>query len=153
MQAWSEITISEEAESGKKVSSVIQVPSQASTYVSTLLFVLSQEIGRVGGHAMDQQVLEHLSGTALGGVVRAYGNLLEEVERKGLEVPQPCALQLYFDLKYAAGVLAPLKAEEVSCSLTSHAPHSLGVVASLGLASLVLDWRKLFLSVASFRRT
>lgn len=115
LQAWSEITISEEAESGKQVSSVIQVPSQASTYISALLFTLSQEIGHVGGHTMDKQILEHLSGTTLVGVVEAYERLLKELEGKCVEVPQPCALQLFYNLKFVVGVLTPLKDAEVPC--------------------------------------
>lgn len=110
LQVWSEITISEEAESGKQVSSVIRVPSQASTYISALLFTLSQEIGHVGGHALDRKILEHLSGATLVGVVKAYEHLLESLS---VEVPQPCALQLFYNLKFLAGVLATPKEAEV----------------------------------------
>lgn len=53
-QAWEEIQISEESESGEKVSSVIRVPAQSSVYVTSLLFALCQEINRVGGHALDR---------------------------------------------------------------------------------------------------
>ena len=110
---WSEITISEEAESGKKVSSVIRVPSQASTYVSALLFTLSQEIGHVGGHALDRRILEYLSGATLVGVVMVYEDLLGELQRKHVEVPQQCALQLFYNLKFLTGVLTPPKDSEV----------------------------------------
>lgn len=96
------------------MSSVIRVPSQASTYVSALLFALSQEIGHVGGHAMDRQILEHLSGVTLLGVVEAYENLVKELESKcTVVVPQPCALQLFYNLKFVIGVLTPLKDTEV----------------------------------------
>ncbi len=106
MQIWNEISISEEAESGKKVSSVIQVPSQASTYVTSLLFTLCQEIGHVGGHAMEREILEHLSAATLVGVVKTHEDLLEDLAGRGVAVPQPCALQLWYNLKFLLSVLA-----------------------------------------------
>ncbi len=36
------------------MTSVIRVPSQTSVYVTSLLFALSQEISRIGGHALDR---------------------------------------------------------------------------------------------------
>jgi hypothetical protein len=124
MQVWSEITISEEAESGKQVSSIIHVPSQASTYISSLLFALSQEIGRVGGHAMDRRIIEHLSGATLVGVVKAFESLLEGLESRTVEVPQPCALQLFYNLKYLASVLTPSKEAEVRMDIESRQTKS-----------------------------
>lgn len=113
VQVWNEVTISEEAESGKKVTSVIQVPSQASTYVSAMLFALCQEIGHVGGHAMDRQILEHLNGATVVGVVKAYEALLKDLEARHIDVPQSCALQLFYNLKFVVSVLSPPKDSEV----------------------------------------
>ena len=110
---WAEVTISEEAESGKKISSVIRVPSQASTYVTSLLFALCQEVGHVGGHAMDRAILEHLSAATLVGVVRAFEELLGELDSKEMDVPQPCALQLFYNVKFVASVLTLPKEGEV----------------------------------------
>lgn len=67
----------------------------------------------MGGHAMDRQILEHLSGTTLGGVVVAYETLLKEVENKCVDIPQPCALQLFYDLKFVGSVLTAPKEAEV----------------------------------------
>lgn len=113
-QIWNEISISEEAESGKKVSSLIQVPSQASTYITALLFTLCQEVGHVGGHAMDRGILEHLSAATLVGVVKCYKDLLEELSGRGVSVPQPCALQLWYNLKFVLSILALPRENEVS---------------------------------------
>ena len=63
---------------------------------------------------MDRKILEHLSGATLVGVVKAFENLLEGVESRNVEVPQPCALQLFYNLKYLASVLTPSKEAEVS---------------------------------------
>ena len=114
VQIWNEISISEEAESGKKVSSVIQVPSQSSTYISALLFALCQEIGHVGGHAMDRGILEHLSAATLVGVIKSHEDLLEDLSGRGVAVPQPCALQLWYNLKFVLSILALPSENEAS---------------------------------------
>ena len=114
LQTWNEISISEEAESGKKVSSLIQVPSQASTYITALLFALCQEVGHVGGHSMDRGILEHLSAATLVGVVKSHEDLLENLAVRGVSVPQPCALQLWYNLKFALSILALPRDNEVS---------------------------------------
>ncbi len=98
------MTISEEAESGKQISSVIHVPSQASTYVMSLLFTLCHEISRVGGHTIDRDILQHLSRAVMVGVVKVYESLLES---DGVEMLQDCALQLLYNFRFMASVLSP----------------------------------------------
>lgn len=53
------------------------------------------------------------------GVVKVYEHLLEDLQRKHVEVPQPCALQLFYDLKFLAGVLTPPRDSEVCQRLLS----------------------------------
>lgn len=113
IQVWNEISISEEAESGQQVSSIIHVPSQASTYITSFLFSLCQEVGHVGGHVLDKEILQRLSGAVLKGVVRSYEELLRTLKSASRVVPQKCALQLLYNLKFVSGVLSPLKDEEV----------------------------------------
>ena len=108
---WSELTISEEAESGKKVSSIIHVPSQASTYITSLLFTLSREISRVGGHTLDRDVLQHLSEAVLVGIVKVHEDIIKDLKDGG--IPQPCALQLYYNIKFVSNILTTPKENEV----------------------------------------
>lgn len=68
----------------------------------------------MGGHAFERGILEHLSAATLVGVVGAFEELLEELDGKGLDVPQPCALQLFYDLKFVTSVLMLPKEGEVS---------------------------------------
>ncbi|XP_048738272.2 conserved oligomeric Golgi complex subunit 1-like isoform X1 [Ostrea edulis] len=57
---WDEVNIEEETEDGKKITSKIKVPMQASWYVQDLLYSLCREINRVGGHAVQRGTLQQL---------------------------------------------------------------------------------------------
>lgn len=106
--AWQRVTIAEEAESGKQVSSEIQVPAQASVYVTALLFGLCQEISRIGGHAVHRSILLELGGRVLRGILGSYRTLLQDLAT----MPQNCALQLLFNLHFLARVLPGPKDSE-----------------------------------------
>lgn len=62
---------------------------------------------------MDRSILEHLSVATLMGVVKVYEDLLVELESKAIDVPQPCALQLFYNMKFMVSVLALPKESEV----------------------------------------
>ena len=72
---------------------------------------------------MDREILEYLSSATLVGVVRAYEDLLIELDGKGMDMPQPCALQLFYDVKFLASVLSMPKEGEVSSRAQLLANH------------------------------
>lgn len=63
---------------------------------------------------MQRPILEHLSATTLLGVVKVYEDFLGDLQSKGLGVPQPCALQFFYDVKFFDGVLVLPKDAGVS---------------------------------------
>jgi hypothetical protein len=102
---WDEMNILEEAENGKQVSSTIKVPSQASVYVTSLLFAACQEISRIGGHTMDRSVLQHFSGQCLRGVLEVHRTFLGSDPATPTHIHQNCALQLLFNVRFVCTVL------------------------------------------------
>ncbi|KAL5481989.1 hypothetical protein EMCRGX_G022267 [Ephydatia muelleri] len=103
--AWEDITIVEEAESGQQLSSTIRVPCQPSVYVTSLLYSVCKEISRVGSSTVDRSILEYLSSSLFGVVVTVHEQLLAEVTQNKLVVPQDCALQLLFNVRFLSRVL------------------------------------------------
>ena len=63
---------------------------------------------------MERGILEHLSAATLVGVVKTYEDLLEDLTGKGTIVPQPCALQLWYNFKFVLSVLSFPNENEVS---------------------------------------
>lgn len=112
---WDEIMISEEAESGKKVTSLIKVPTQASVYVTSLLFAACQEISRIGGHAIERNVLLQFSGKCLRGVLEVHRAMLTSLG-SGVAMPQNCALQLLFNVRFLCSILSSPKEMEEDTS-------------------------------------
>ncbi|XP_068741346.1 conserved oligomeric Golgi complex subunit 1-like isoform X2 [Montipora capricornis] len=103
MTNWEEIKIEEESEEGKKVESVIRVPAQVSSHVTSLLFSLCQELNRIGAHALDRKLLHELVTNLSRGVLSSHEKLIQE--RKS-SLTQNQALQVTFDLKFLTAILA-----------------------------------------------
>lgn len=103
--AWEDITIVEEAESGQKLSSTIRVPCQPSVYVTSLLYSVCKEISRVGSCTVDKSILDYLSSKLLTAVVTLHENFIAEVTQKDRVLPQNCALQLLFNVRFFSRVL------------------------------------------------
>ncbi|XP_052283233.1 conserved oligomeric Golgi complex subunit 1-like isoform X2 [Dreissena polymorpha] len=98
---WEEVSIEEETEDGKKVSSKISVPMQASWYVMSLLYGLCRDLNNMGGHALARGVLEYLVYSVSDGMVSVYACLVNQSSSsKEPVLTQQRALQLLFDVKF-----------------------------------------------------
>lgn len=100
---WEEIKISEESESGKRISSIIRLPSQASVCTVTILYALCQEISRVGGHSIRKTIFKDLVHQIYIGIMSSYLQLIGDKEPPNL--PQDFAIQLLFDFRFLSSVL------------------------------------------------
>lgn len=112
-----EIVIDEETEAGQKVHSSIHVPSQVSSYVTSLLFSLCEELNRVGGHALDRSILRELVRGLGDDVLACYEKLLERhyKDKQNAGIDQNRALQAVFDFKFLSTVFGERsKVEESS---------------------------------------
>ncbi|XP_076443565.1 conserved oligomeric Golgi complex subunit 1-like isoform X2 [Babylonia areolata] len=100
---WEEAEIMEETEEGKKLSSKIQVPMQASWFVNSALFQLCQKFNKVGAHAFPRWVVKDVLVRVLQGMLAAYETLLA-TRKKGSKnctpLSQQEALQAVFNVKY-----------------------------------------------------
>ncbi|CAH3019344.1 unnamed protein product [Porites evermanni] len=103
MTNWEEIKIEEETEEGKKVESIIRVPAQVSSHVTSLLFSLCQELNRTGAHALDRKLLQELVTCLSRGVLLRHEKLVNEHK---CTLTQNQALQVMFDLKFMTSILA-----------------------------------------------
>ncbi|XP_071794705.1 conserved oligomeric Golgi complex subunit 1-like [Asterias amurensis] len=105
---WDIIEIQEESEAGKKVTSKIRLPVQASWYVQTVLYSLCEEINRVGGHALSRKILTGLIGETSRSIFGLYKSFLDENYSKGsgLTLIQTQSLQLLFDIRFVANVMS-----------------------------------------------
>ncbi|XP_015773605.1 PREDICTED: conserved oligomeric Golgi complex subunit 1-like isoform X1 [Acropora digitifera] len=111
MTNWEEIKIEEESEDGKKVESVIRVPAQLSSYVTSLLFSLCQELNRIGAHALDRKLLHELVTSLSRGVLTSHEKLIQENKPS---ITQNQALQVLFDLKVLTAILVGRGEDETS---------------------------------------
>lgn len=102
MTNWEEIKIEEETEEGKKVESIIRVPAQVSSHVTSLLFSLCQELNRTGAHALDRKLLHELVTCLSRGVLLRHEKLVNEHKST---LTQNQALQVMFDLKFMTSIL------------------------------------------------
>ncbi|KAK3097887.1 hypothetical protein FSP39_014178 [Pinctada imbricata] len=110
---WDEVDIQEETEDGKKISSKIRVPMQASWYIHSLLYKLCKEINRVGGHAVHRSTLQNIVHKVSDGIVSCYESVIQESRSKNstaIPLTQQRALQMLFDMKYVIQVI-PRKEE------------------------------------------
>ncbi|XP_028398941.1 conserved oligomeric Golgi complex subunit 1-like [Dendronephthya gigantea] len=115
---WDEIVIDEETESGQKVHSSIYVPSQISSYVTSLLFSLCEEINRVGGHAIDRFILRDLVQGLSDNVLRSYEKLLDRHKDENV-IDQNRALQTLFDFRFLSSVFGDRSKSEDNGSYKS----------------------------------
>ncbi|XP_022105215.1 conserved oligomeric Golgi complex subunit 1-like [Acanthaster planci] len=105
---WDTIEIQEESEEGKKVTSKVQLPVQASWYVQTVLYSLCEEINRVGGHALSRSILSGLIQETSSGILALYKKHLDEHRSQAdrLALSQSQALQLLFDVRFVAAIMS-----------------------------------------------
>ncbi|XP_048583380.1 conserved oligomeric Golgi complex subunit 1 isoform X2 [Nematostella vectensis] len=101
--SWEELKIEEESESGQQVQSTIRVPMQVSTYITSLLFSLCQELNRIGAHALDRRLLQELVNILSERVLRLYERF---TEKHRTSLAQNRALQAIFDVKFVTSILA-----------------------------------------------
>ncbi|KAK3579911.1 hypothetical protein CHS0354_012452 [Potamilus streckersoni] len=105
---WDEVSIQEETEDGKNISSKIFVPMQASWHLQSLLFRLCQEVNHVGGHAIGRSTLQLLIYSVSDKLIAMYEKILKEHKSAKSSMPrlnQRRALQLLFDLKFILQVI------------------------------------------------
>ncbi|XP_033750084.1 conserved oligomeric Golgi complex subunit 1-like [Pecten maximus] len=106
---WDEVSIQEETESGKNVSSKIRIPMQASWYIQDLLFSLCREINRVGAHTIHRKVVEDLVVNVSNGILTGYEEILNACRKKKtgnyLSMSQQMALQLLYDVKFVVRII------------------------------------------------
>ncbi|XP_020608067.1 conserved oligomeric Golgi complex subunit 1-like isoform X2 [Orbicella faveolata] len=102
MTNWEAVKIEEESEEGKKVESIISVPTQVSSHVTSLLFSLCQELNRTGAHALDRKLLHELVTSLSHGVLLTHEKLVQEHKSN---LTQNQALQILFDLKFIMSIL------------------------------------------------
>ncbi|XP_077988897.1 conserved oligomeric Golgi complex subunit 1-like [Glandiceps talaboti] len=119
---WEEISIQEETEDGKTVTSTIRLPVQASWYVQSTLCKLCEEINRVGGHAIPRSAIQELITSTSDSMISTYVQIVEE-DKKGdrssddLPLTQPRALQFLFDVKFINTLMSGRK-EDTKDSVT-----------------------------------
>lgn len=111
---WDEVSIEEETEDGKKITSKISVPMQASWYLMSLLYSICNDLNNIGGHAVARTVLEHLINCLSDGIISTYRNVLDHTSQTGSEnlLNQQRALQLIFDVKFIR-LIIPRKDESL----------------------------------------
>lgn len=105
---WDEVNIEEETEDGKKISSKIRVPMQASWYVQDLLYSLCREINRVGGHAVQRGTLQQLVFKVSDAVMKCFEEVISHSKKNDkdyLPLTQQRALQLIFDIKFILQII------------------------------------------------
>lgn len=93
---WEDIAIEEEAETGNKIQSKIQIPSQVSSFVNSILFRICEEINRVGGHVIDRSLVKELALDVGNTFLERFETLVKD--SPGLS--QNSALQFIFDAKF-----------------------------------------------------
>lgn len=113
MTRWEEVQITEEAEEGKKFSSKISVPMQASWYVQTLLFRLCDDLNKIGIQALPRSVVQNFLVKVTDGLVSAYEDLLKVRGQRKCANPlsQPEVLQELFNFKFIQ-LIIPRKGDE-----------------------------------------
>ena len=87
---------------------------------------MSQEISRVGGHTLDKSIISELSSSMFQGVLKCYQSVLKKSPEQttsdtgtSINMPQQCALQLVFNLKFLANILVAESDTEVYVQIFS----------------------------------
>jgi len=112
-QTWQRHEVDEETEAGQKVQSVVRLPSQASSYVVTLLCNVCADISRVGGHTVDPASIAALADTLFDRCAEAYSELLTRTQHGDggspaqaiVALSQDALLQILFDVYFLGDVL------------------------------------------------
>lgn len=102
-RTWQRHAINEETESGQKVESVVLLPSQASSYLLTLLCNVCVEVSRVGGHTVELETIGALADALFDKCIAAYTELLSDQFKQKLS--QDATLQIWFDLCFVGDIL------------------------------------------------
>lgn len=78
----------------------------------------------MGGHTLDKSIIAELSSRILKGVIKCYRNILRNPSEESsngqgarFNIPQQCALQLLFNLKFLGSVLVAQTDNEVKKNL------------------------------------
>ncbi|RUS88516.1 hypothetical protein EGW08_003692 [Elysia chlorotica] len=110
---WEEVQITEEAEEGKKFSSKIFVPVQASWHLQTLLYRLCDDLNKIGIQALPRSVVQNLLVKVTDGLITAYEELLALRGHHKCTNPlsQPEVLQELFNFRFIQ-LIIPRKGEE-----------------------------------------
>ncbi|KAK2564404.1 Conserved oligomeric Golgi complex subunit 1 [Acropora cervicornis] len=82
-----------------------------SSYVTSLLFSLCQELNRIGAHALDRKLLHELVTSLSRGVLTSHEKLIQENKPS---ITQNQALQVLFDLKVLTAILVGRGEDETS---------------------------------------
>eukprot|EP00794_Sanderia_malayensis_P009639 gene9639-10626_t len=99
---WEDVSIEEEGDGGKKLQSKIRVPAQVSSFLISLLFRLSEEINRIGGHVLERSRVKQLVLKIGNSIFDRYQDHLSNADSK---IGQNCALQFMFDIKFVTLLL------------------------------------------------
>uniref|UniRef100_A0A0B7AVT7 Conserved oligomeric Golgi complex subunit 1 n=1 Tax=Arion vulgaris TaxID=1028688 RepID=A0A0B7AVT7_9EUPU len=112
---WDEIDIMEETEEGRKLSSKIYVPMQASWHVQTLLYKLCEDLNKIGVQALPRSVVRDLLVMITDGIVKTYEKLLAtRGQKKGSNsLSQHEVLQELFNFKFIQMVIPRKEDDEI----------------------------------------
>jgi len=97
-----ELKVTIEDESGSSSEEKVYLPFQASPYVLSFLFDVSQEVIRIAGHTLDKQILQYLVFLLSNQVVDIYVALLQDPMKK---FAKEAVIQMWFDLAFFVDVL------------------------------------------------
>nr|XP_058952613.1 conserved oligomeric Golgi complex subunit 1-like [Pocillopora verrucosa] len=123
---WESIKIEEETEEGRKIESIIKVPSQVSSYVMSLLFSLCQELNRTGAHTVQRTLLKELVTSLALGVLSTHEKLVKEHKSS---LTQNRALQILFDLRFITTILMG-RAEDDDSEFSKRLEHVIDTLES-----------------------
>ncbi|XP_012934565.1 conserved oligomeric Golgi complex subunit 1 isoform X1 [Aplysia californica] len=110
---WDEVEILEETEEGKKLSSKIYVPMQASWQIQTLLHRLCADLNKIGVQALPRSVITDLLVVVTDDLLTSYEQLLSSRGKKNGPHPlsQHEVLQEMFNFKFIQ-LIIPRKGDE-----------------------------------------
>ncbi|CAL1527327.1 unnamed protein product [Lymnaea stagnalis] len=112
---WEEVEIMEETEEGKRLSSKIYVPMQASWHIQTLLYNLCEDLNKIGIQALPRTVVRDLLVMVTDGLVQAYEKLISQrgIKKSSNPFSQHEVLQELFNFKFIQLVIPRREDEEI----------------------------------------
>ncbi|XP_078429043.1 vps51/Vps67 family (components of vesicular transport) protein [Wolffia australiana] len=107
LPGWEVMTINQEESTEGSQEMQVSLPSMPSAYVISYLFQACREVHSVGGHVLDKTTLQNFAWELLRKVLSLYGKFSSSAGRDGFpEISEKGALQMLFDIKFAADVLS-----------------------------------------------